>query len=230
MSAEAFTAWWLKWPLSRWMDDQAGERWFTRRGDRFVADFTCPPELRAAFESLTGELVDLRLAHYTHSRLSSPKAPRGSEGMTPSTTFRAKVSHSGGKPILFLPTIESAPSRPTGPTRVRLPDGSEWLFRFVKVACNVAHPADSADKQNQLPALLRKWFGPDAGLPGTNFEVEFTDRDGQWHATPTKSPGRKPGDSGTERRSNYQRPANSAPRCQAVEAAESPLLHLRKKQ
>ena len=65
----AFTKWWLEWPLSRWMDDQAGQRWFTRRGDTFVADFTCPPELRAAFESLTGELVDLRLAHYSHSHL-----------------------------------------------------------------------------------------------------------------------------------------------------------------
>jgi superfamily II DNA or RNA helicase/diadenosine tetraphosphate (Ap4A) HIT family hydrolase/HKD family nuclease len=53
----ALTKWWLEWPLSRWMDDQAGQRWFIRRGYRFVADFTCPPELRAAFESLTGELV-----------------------------------------------------------------------------------------------------------------------------------------------------------------------------
>ncbi|MEY3205408.1 MAG: hypothetical protein RLZZ21_1739 [Planctomycetota bacterium] len=182
----AFTKWWLEWPLSRWMDDQAGQRWFTRRDDRFVADFTCPPELRAAFESLTSELVDLRLAHYTHSRLSSPKAPRGSEGMTLSTTFRAKVSHSGGKPILFLPTVEAVPSRPTGPTRVRLPDGREWVFRFVKVACNVAHPADAASARgnNALPALLRDWFGPDAGLPGTNFEVEFTSIDRHWLATP----------------------------------------------
>ena len=182
----AFTKWWLEWPLSRWMDDQAGQRWFTRRGDRFVADFTCPHELRAAFESLTGELVDLRLAHYTHSRLTSPKAPRGSEGAPLSTTFRAKVSHSGGKPILFLPTVESVPSRPTGPTRVRLPDGREWVFRFVKVACNVAHPADAANARgnNALPALLRDWFGPDAGLPGTNFEVDFTSIDGQWSAAP----------------------------------------------
>jgi hypothetical protein len=59
------------------MNDQAGQRWFTRRGDRFVAAFTCPPELRAAFESLTGELVDLRLAHYTHSRLSSLRRRSG---------------------------------------------------------------------------------------------------------------------------------------------------------
>jgi SOS-response transcriptional repressor LexA len=183
---ENFAAWWLEWPLSRWMDDQAGQRWFTRRGDRFVVDFTCPPELRAAFESLTGELVDLRLAHYTHSRLSSQKTPRGSEETPLFTTFRAKVSHSGGKPILFLPTVESVPSRPTGPTRVRLPNGQEWVFRFVKVACNVAHPADAASARgnNALPALLREWFGPDAGVPGTNFEVEFSSVDGSWSVSP----------------------------------------------
>jgi SOS-response transcriptional repressor LexA len=186
LDMENFAAWWLEWPLSRWMDDQAGKRWFTRRGDRFVADFPCPPELRAAFESLTGELVDLRIAHYTHSRLSSQTAPRGSEGTPLSTTFRAKVSHSGGKPILFLPTVESVSSRPTGPTRVRLPDGREWVFRFVKVACNVAHPADAASARgsNALPALLRDWFGPDAGVPGTNFEVEFSSVDGSWSVSP----------------------------------------------
>jgi len=185
----AFTAYWLKWPLSRWMDDQAGKRWFTRRGDRFVADFTCPPELRAAFESLTGELVDLRLAHYSRSRLAPIQALSASDRIPPSTTFRAKLSHSGGKPILFLPTVESVPSRPTGPTRVRLPDRREWVFRFVKVACNVAHPADAASVRgnNALPALLRDWFGPDAGLPGTNFEVKFTAIDGQWLATPLTS-------------------------------------------
>jgi superfamily II DNA or RNA helicase/diadenosine tetraphosphate (Ap4A) HIT family hydrolase/SOS-response transcriptional repressor LexA len=185
----AFTQWWLEWPLSRWMDDQAGQRWFTLRGDRFVADFTCPPELRAAFESLTGELVDLRLAHYSQSRLRAPaalEARNASEGTPLSTTFRAKVSHSGGKPILFLPTVESVPSRPTGPTRVRLPDGREWVFRFVKVACNVAHPADAASARgnNALPSLLRDWFGPDAGLPGTNFEVEFSSVDGAWSVSP----------------------------------------------
>ena len=190
LDMENFAAWWLEWPLSRWMDNQAGQRWFTRRGDRFVADFTCPPEFRAAFESLTGELVDLRLAHYTQSRLSSRKAPRESEGTPLSTTFRAKVSHAGGKPILFLPTVESVPSRPTGPTRVRLPDGREWVFRFVKVACNVAHPADAASARgnNALPTLLRDWFGPDAGLPGTGFEVEFTSLDGAWSAAPVGAP------------------------------------------
>jgi SOS-response transcriptional repressor LexA len=190
----AFAAYWLKWPLSRWMDEQSGRRWFTRTGDRFGAAFTCPPELRAAFESLTGELVDYRLAHYSQSWLRPHAGRDPGDGTAPAASFRAKVSHSGGKPILFVPPVEAEPARPTGPTRVRLPDGSEWVFKFVKVACNVAHKSDAAagaraTAKNDLPALLRDWFGPDAGLPGTGFEVEFTSDGTTWHAAPISRTG-----------------------------------------
>jgi hypothetical protein len=69
------------------------------------------------------------------------------------------------------------------------PDGREWEFRFVKIACNVAAPRGSNvgdTLQSALPTLLRDWFGPDAGLPGTSFEVEFH-RDGDgWHAAPLR--------------------------------------------
>jgi len=39
---------------------------------------------------------------------------------------------------------------------------------------------------NELPSLLRSWFGPDAGLPAApNHYVRFTRRqDGRWHVTP----------------------------------------------
>ena len=168
----SFAKWWLQMPLSKWLAEQGGRRWFALKEDRFVTDFQCPVELRECLESLTGELVDYRLAEYSRSRIPAVES------------FRAKVSHSSGKPILFLPTVEEAPSRPTGPTRVRLPDGSEWVFRFVKVACNVGHPADAANKTNQLSDLLRTWFGPDAGLPGTGFEVEFTFNEGIWRIAP----------------------------------------------
>jgi superfamily II DNA or RNA helicase/diadenosine tetraphosphate (Ap4A) HIT family hydrolase/HKD family nuclease len=209
--ARAFADWWLEWPLSRWMDEQSGRRWFVRRGDRFVADFKITAEQRPAFDSLTGELVDYRLAHYTQSRLSSPKATSGSEGPPTSITLRAKVSHSSGNPIIRLPTVEAAPARPAGPARISLPDGSAWVFRFVKVACNVAHPADSGDKQNQLPALLREWFGTDAGVPGTNFEVEFTFDGTTWSASPHKSPQRKPGDAGFKSPPNPTSTTNVVP-------------------
>ncbi len=52
-----------------------------------------------------------------------------------------------------------------GPTEVVLPDGSRWEFKFVKVACNIARPV--GEDGNQLADLLRRWFGPNAGVPGT---------------------------------------------------------------
>jgi hypothetical protein len=50
-------------------------------------------------------------------------------------------------------------ARPLGPVDVTLPDGSAWVFRFVKVACNVAHPKGTTE--NRLDELLKSWFGPD---------------------------------------------------------------------
>jgi SOS-response transcriptional repressor LexA len=77
----------------------------------------------------------------------------------------------------------------------------------VKIACNVAGPRGSnvGDKlSNELPTLLREWFGPDAGLPGTSFEVEFH-RDGDaWHIAPLSA--RKP-----QAQARGSRPASEQP-------------------
>jgi hypothetical protein len=161
----AWAAWWLEWPLSRWMDEQAERHWFKREGDRFIAAFQCPENLRPDFESMTAELVDYRLAHYAKTRIE--KASELNIGR-----FVVKVSHSGGKPILRLPTVEELPGRPIGPTTATLPDGSQWVFKFVKIACNVASPLGS--DENQILQLLRGWFGENAGVPGTNYQVAFT--------------------------------------------------------
>ena len=172
---QAWAAWWLEWPLSRWMDEQAGRHWFKREGDRFVAAFPCPENLRTDFESMTAELVDYRLAHYAKTRIE--RAAEFTAGR-----FVAKVSHSGGKPILRLPTVEELPGRPVGPTSATLPDGSQWVFRFVKIACNVASPVGSED--NQILTLLRGWFGDNAGVPGSNYQVAFTKSETGWTVEP----------------------------------------------
>jgi superfamily II DNA or RNA helicase/SOS-response transcriptional repressor LexA len=64
-------------------------------------------------------------------------------------------------------------------------DGGVWQFRFAKEFCNVARPVGT--QRNQLPDLLRRWFGPRAGHPGTAFEVRFrAGPDGLW-AEPIQS-------------------------------------------
>jgi SOS-response transcriptional repressor LexA len=54
-----------------------------------------------------------------------------------------------------------------------------WTFKLAKEFCNVARPAGTS--RNQLPDLMRSWFGPAAGRPGTRFLVEFSrSPDGWW--------------------------------------------------
>ena len=86
-----------------------------------------------------------------------------------------KVSHSGGRPILFLPDRKRTPGLPEGTTEVTI-DGEPYEADFVKVAVNVVRRKGSP--QNELAEILRRWFGPSAGLPGTDFEVAIR-RDGE---------------------------------------------------
>lgn len=174
-SDEEWTAWWIKWPIDRWLDEQNGQRWFTRKGDRFSLSIECAEALRPVLEAMTEELVDGRLARYIQSK-------RLKEVSSKELSFTGKVSHTGGRPILFIPTATQQPGRPVGPTDVQLPDGSVWTFKFVKVACNVAHPV--GESKNQLSELLRRWFGKDAGLPGTDFHVRFEMHEGSWRVRP----------------------------------------------
>ncbi len=170
-----WTRWWNAWPVAKWTEAQGGQRWFVRNGDRFRFARTIPPNLLASVEAMTSEVVDWRLAKYV-SRWKSDTQHHGN------VSFEAKVSHANGRPILFVPDKTACPGRPFGPTEVKLPDGATWEFKFVKVACNVAKP--EGEKSNQLGELLRKWFGPNAGLPGTGFNVRFETTGGEWNAAP----------------------------------------------
>ena len=172
---DEWAQWWIKWPISRWLDTQNGKRWFTRVDETFRFNIDCPDSLKPCFEALTEEIVDWRLAAYSKSR-------RLVETEAGEQAFNAKVSHAQGRPILFLPDKSKIPGRPMGITSVRLPDGRQWEFKFVSVACNVAMPVGERD--NQLGMLLHQWFGSNAGLPGTNFSVRFETRNSKWHASP----------------------------------------------
>ncbi|MHB8766085.1 MAG: helicase-related protein, partial [Deferrisomatales bacterium] len=177
VSEAAWAAYWEKWPLAHWAgtDRKKGARpWFRLAGGRFEPTFAVPPESTEAVARMTRELVDYRLARYRRTKQLEAAGERGA--------FEAKVISNQRDPILILPDRKKVPGIPTGDADVRLPDGSFWRFRFVKVAVNVAHPAGSA--RNELPDLLRRWFGPDAGKPGTTFAVRFNPTPDGWWVEP----------------------------------------------
>ena len=165
-SIQEWAAWWQRWPIEH------SEDWLSTEGGHIVNRLRVEDSLAPALVAMTSELVDWRLGKYVARRLQPPQAD----------SFDAKVSHSGRKPILFLPTAGETAGRPVGPTTVVLPDGQSWEFRFVRVACNVAHPA--GEDVNRLPDLMRAWFGDQAGLPGTDFHVRFTRSVSGWTIVP----------------------------------------------
>ena len=62
-----------------------------------------------------------------------------------------------------------------------------WVFRFVRIACNVACPQGTS--RNELGDLLRRWFGADAGMPGTGFKVTFRLSADGWSVAPATPAG-----------------------------------------
>jgi hypothetical protein len=61
-------------------------------------------------------------------------------------------------------------------------DGTRYEADFVKVAVNVARLP--GEDRNRLPEILRAWFGPDAGLPGTRHDVVLDKAEEGWRLRP----------------------------------------------
>ena len=174
---EAWEEYWERWPLAHWAGvgrHKKGRTFFRLADGHFEATFAIRPDLRPALLSMTRELVDYRLARYRRAKQQESAAERGA--------FDAKVISNQQNPILMLPDRSATPGVPSGEHDVRLEDGSYWRFRFVKIAVNVAHPVGS--HRNELPDLLRRWFGPSAGKPGTSFCVRFSPSPDGWWVAP----------------------------------------------
>lgn len=96
--------------------------------------------------------------------------------------FEARVTWNQRDPIIKLPSLATLPERPFGELNARIPEGPVWQFRMMKEFCNVAKPVGTED--NRLPRLLRNWFGPRAGHPGTAFQVRFVSEASGWKVEP----------------------------------------------
>jgi superfamily II DNA or RNA helicase/diadenosine tetraphosphate (Ap4A) HIT family hydrolase len=164
-----WTAYWRSNPIQAWTGSKKAKKtWFRLdEQDRMCLAVPVDAAWGAALARLVDELVDYRLVQY-----------RRRTGSGVADGFVCKVTWNQRDPILKLPS-RRVTRVPEGDTDVRLADGSVWLFRFAAEFCNVARPVGAPS--NQLPDLLRRWFGPRAGQPGTAFEVRFTaSPDGLW--------------------------------------------------
>jgi superfamily II DNA or RNA helicase/diadenosine tetraphosphate (Ap4A) HIT family hydrolase/HKD family nuclease len=178
---DRWTAYWRKWPLAAWSGELKGApgRWFRLDGDRFVPVFAVDPAVGDTFDAMAAELVEYRLARYLVGKEE-----------TAAGAWICKVSHSGGKPLLFLDR-KRYPELPEGETEF-VAEGQTYVGNFVKVALNVA--TRPGEPGNALHALLRGWFGPSAGHPGTSHQVMIEQVADQLVMRPLAAPTTETGD------------------------------------
>jgi hypothetical protein len=150
----------IKNPIEAWTGGKGtgGVSSFSYEHGVLHATMDVSDENRQAFQELTREVVEWRLAEYLL---------RGNSDTDPGE-FVIKVNHSDKRPILHPLDRKRHPDLPEGWTDVMV-GGEKAELNFAEVAVNVAKRRD--DGNNELPAILRGWFGPDAGLPGTNHQV-----------------------------------------------------------
>ena len=166
---------WRDQPVKDWIQGQSTARtWFAVKDEKFHFLGKVEPSHMPLFEDLTSELVELRLAEHRdrlRSKSTDPIAP-----------IRIRVSHSGGSPILRFDRRQQPAIPEAGSEVIVLVDDESYLFRFQKIAVNVARQQESSS--NVLSTLMRQWFGPSAGLPGTHHYVMLSKRSNGWVLKP----------------------------------------------
>jgi superfamily II DNA or RNA helicase/HKD family nuclease len=161
-------------PINAWTGGAGtgGQRYFRYDGEVFSSVLEQPVAARDELQSLIREVAEWRLAEY----LDRSAAP--TDG-----TYLIKVNQANGNPILMPLNREQNTGLPEGWTAF-MANGKQFVGNFVKVALNVAKKDQNADR-NELPAILRTWFGPDAGAPGTRHFVELSLDGDKWSMSPT---------------------------------------------
>lgn len=160
-------------PINAWTGGAGtgGTRYFGYSEKVLSSQLTVSEQHRPAFQGLVREIAEWRLAEY----LDRPSVAIG-DG------YVIKVNHAGGRPILFPLDRGKHPRLPRGWTDV-VAGGQAYVAKFVEQAVNVIRRPDSED--NVIASLLRGWFGPDAGAPGTRHLVRLRDDDsGTWLIEP----------------------------------------------
>lgn len=161
-------------PVTAWVGAKSTAQKFFSYEDKLLSvNIAVDAKDTEAFANLTREIVDWRLASYL-SRDADAE----------SDSVQCKVIQSNGRPIIKLPDGDARQLLPDGPQAVSI-GGKNYTATFAKIAINLVE--NSASRGNALAGILRGWFGPDAGQPGTHFTVDIRSSDGGWEIVGPKS-------------------------------------------
>lgn len=176
-SPEDFARYWRQWPIAAWLGELKGSpsQWFRLEGDRFGPTFAVDSDDAEPLAAMVAELVEYRLARYL--------AGKG-QTFGPGAEMVCRVSHASGRPIIWLDRRRH-PNMPAG-TAAFTANDLVYEGDFRKEALNVARLP--GERGNALHALLRGWFGPSAGHPGTNHRVVVDLAGGQVALRPFTEP------------------------------------------
>jgi hypothetical protein len=148
-------------PIRAFVDGQGTEKRSYFRFERDRLSTTFETEDPGSFRELLREIVDWRLAQYLSRQVFGDA----------NAHIVCRVARAGDRPLLFLPSAASTLHLEQGPAPVQI-DGEGYEAMIEKNAVNVVRRP--GDEVNQLPDILRRWFGDDAGLPGRGERVKLT--------------------------------------------------------
>lgn len=171
-SPDRWARYWRQWPISHLAGHGDGGL-FRLADEQLVPTFEVPPQLGPTFDAMVDELIEWRLAEYLLRPTSTD------DGIV------CRVGHANGRPIIRIDR-KRHPELPEGPTLVFAND-EPIEAHLMKVAINVA--TRPGEQGNALHDLLRGWFGPHAGLPGTHHAVMLRETSRGWELHPQSAQG-----------------------------------------
>lgn len=176
--AEKWSRYWRKWPLAHLSgvgDGSARGNALFRLDERRIApNFTIGDDNGDVFDSMVAEIVEYRIASYVLNKEKSS-----------SRVWPCRLVFVDGDPVIRLDRRQS-PDLPTGAVSF-IADDVDYEAAFDKGT--VASAIREGAPGNALPGLLRRWFGPSAGHPGTSHRVLLEQVEGTFLLRPDESGG-----------------------------------------
>ena len=173
---EKWVHYWSKWPIAHLAgtDPEAAHatKLFRLDGDRIVPTFAVDDQLGDLFDAMVAEIIEYRLASYVLNKEKST-----------ARSWTCRLAYSDGHPVIRLDRRQHA-DLPSGHVAF-IADGIAFNASFAKGA--VSHATRRDITGNALPGLLRGWFGPSAGHPGTSHAVKLEQLDGTLLLEPDRS-------------------------------------------